>query len=308
MEDREHASVDKRGSSPRKRPLVVGEVLFDVMPDGRRVLGGAPFNVAWHLQAFGLRPLLITRVGVDDEGDEVVAAMASWGMDRSGVQRDRSAPTGRVEVELDRGEPTFHIVPNQAWDYLDRDLAVQSAAGVPLSLLYHGSLITRGNVARSALFGVKEATGLQPFVDVNLRDPWWKRDDVLALVHWARWVKLNQAELGLIAGAPDLADAEPFRERHDLDTVVVTRGARGAAVVDRNGIVQAAPPTDIRVVDTVGAGDAFSAVFLLGLVKGWPADVVLERALEFAAAVCRQPGATTRDRRMYSGFQERGWW
>ena len=109
------------------RPLIVGEVLFDVMPGGTRVLGGAPFNVAWHLEAFGLRPLLITRVGVDESGDEVLAAMASWGMDTSAVQRDDAHPTGRVQVELEGGEPTFQILPNQAYDHLDRDQALANA-------------------------------------------------------------------------------------------------------------------------------------------------------------------------------------
>ncbi len=109
--------------SEGQRPLIFGEVLFDVMPDGTRVLGGAPFNVAWHLEAFGLRPLMITRVGVDESGDEVLTAMASWGMDTSGVQRDDTYPTGRVEVDLDDGEPTFHILPDQAYDHLDCGLA-----------------------------------------------------------------------------------------------------------------------------------------------------------------------------------------
>ena len=79
---------------PTGRPILIGEVLFDCFPDGSRVLGGAPFNVAWHLQAFGLDPLLISRVGADQAGDEVLAAMESWGMDRTGVQRDEELPTG----------------------------------------------------------------------------------------------------------------------------------------------------------------------------------------------------------------------
>ena len=119
------------------RPLSVGEVLFDVMPDGTRVLGGAPFNVAWHLHAFGLRPLMITRVGTDDSGDEVLAAMKSLGMDTSGVQRDGAHPTGRVQVELSEGEPTYHILADQAYDHIDRHQAMQASTGETFCLLYH---------------------------------------------------------------------------------------------------------------------------------------------------------------------------
>jgi len=291
-----------------QRPLIVGEVLFDVMPDGTRVLGGAPFNVAWHLEAFGLRPLLITRVGVDESGDEVLAAMQGWGMDVSGVQLDDSHATGHVQVDLHDGEPTFHILPNQAYDHLDCGLAVQAMAGEPLSLMYHGSLISRGEVSRSALDGLKDESGLPVFVDVNLRNPWWNREDVVASVRRARWVKLNEAELDLLADGSDAAAAEAFRVEHGLDAVIVTRGGRGAVVVDSDGIFEATPPAEVGVVDTVGAGDAFSAVFILGLANGWPIELSLERAIEFAAAVCTVPGATTEDRRLYSRFENQGWW
>ena len=290
------------------RPLVVGEVLFDVMPDGRRVLGGAPFNVAWHLQAFGLRPLVITRVGADEEGGEVLAAMASWGMDTSGVQRDHARSTGKVEVTLDDGEPTYHILPDQAYDHLEREPAVALIEKEGPSLVYHGSLLARGEISASALDRVRETADVPVFVDVNLRDPWWNHIDVLEAVNRARWIKVNEAELGLLAGAPDLATAEAFRKDHRIDTIVVTRGGRGADIVNRDGHVEAKAPTVLEMVDTVGAGDAFSAVFILGISKGWPTRTILDRALAFAGAMCTVPGATVRDRGFYSRFSGQGWW
>ncbi len=292
----------------KRRPLIFGEVLFDVLPDGERVLGGAPFNVSWHLQAFGLQPLMVTRVGIDPPGDEVLAAMESWGMDTSGVQRDQARPTGTVQVELADGDPIFHILPDQAYDQIDRDRARELVAGEPLSLTYHGSLVLRAETARSALIELEATCGAPVFVDVNLRDPWWNRVDVLASVSRATWVKLNEAELGLLAGALDSASAEAFRSEHGLDTVVVTRGKKGADVVDRDGVIEAAAWSDVEVVDTVGAGDAFSAVFILGLTMGWPTELSLARSLEFAAAMCTVPGATVNDRNFYSRFGSRGWW
>jgi len=307
MMDRERVSSDRRGFDTSGRPLVVGEVLFDNMPDGNRVLGGAPFNVAWHLQAFGLRPLVVTRVGADDEGDEALAAMESWGMDTSGVQRDHAHPTGQVKVELDDGEPTFHILPDQAYDRLDGESAAAIIEKEDPSILYHGSLLARGEISASALDRVREIADAPVFVDVNLRDPWWNHIDVLASVSRARWIKVNEAELGLLAGAPDLAAAEAFRKDHGLDTIVVTRGGRGADIVDRDGSVKAAAPTKLEMVDTVGAGDGFSAVFILGISMGWPTRTILDRALEFAAAMCTVPGATVSDRGFYSRFSGQGW-
>jgi len=291
-----------------ERPLVVGEVLFDVMPDGTRVLGGAPFNVAWHLEAFGLRPLIITRLGADDPADEVFEAMEEWGMDTSGVQRDTTYPTGRVQVELKHGEPTFRILADQAYDHLDDDFASKSVAGKDFSLLYHGSLISRADASRSALDRIRRDVDVPVFVDVNLRDPWWNHEDVAEIVQSATWVKLNEVELNLLAGAADIVAVDSYRRENNLDAVILTRGHRGALVVNNEGSFESAPPGDPQVIDTVGAGDAFSAVCILGLTHGWSTDLTLERALDFAAAMCTVSGATVLDRRFYSRFEARGWW
>jgi fructokinase len=290
------------------RPLIVGEVLFDVMPDGTRVLGGAPLNVGWHLQAFGLRPLVITRVGPDDAADEVFGAMEEWGMDTSGVQRDEIYPTGRVQVELQDGEPTFDILADQAYDHLDARRAIHSMAGGTFSLLYHGSLISRGDVSSSALARIKHQLDSPVFVDVNLRDPWWHHDEVVESVQSARWAKLNQRELELLAGSGDVPGVEGFRREHDLEAVILTRGDRGALIADSGGTIEKVPPEGVEVIDTVGAGDAFSAVFILGLMHAWPTQQTLERALDFAAAVCTITGATVTDRAFYAKFAEQGWW
>jgi len=292
----------------RRRPLIVGEVLFDVMPDGNRVLGGAPFNVAWHLEAFGLQPLVVTRVGADETGDRVIAAMEAWGMDMSGVQRDSLHPTGVVQVDLEDGEPTFHILPEQAYDHVDGERAARLIDGSGFSLLYHGSLFSRGEVSRAALDHLKTVSVLPVFMDVNLRDPWWTRTHVDALVGQARWVKLNQDELSSLAGGSDTVAAVGFREANGLASVIVTRGGEGVVVIDDEGAFEAAPPADVEVVDTVGAGDAFSAVFILGLARNWSTELTLKRALSFAAAVCTVPGATTADRRLYEICDRQEWW
>ncbi len=275
-----------------------GEVLFDRFPDGRSVLGGAPFNVAWHLQAFGQAPRLVSRVGRDEDGDAVRSAMADWGMDRSGLQVDDALPTGRVEVTLVDDEPHYDIVHPVAWDAIETP---EPSSG----WLYHGSLALRDARSRSALDALAAADDLKVFLDVNLRRPWWDRDAVLERLAKAHWVKLNEDELDQLAppGA-SLADrARALFDAHRLEGLIITRGAAGAVVLDEGGVAGASPPPGpIPIVDTVGAGDAFSSVMIHGLRRGWAPATILERALEFAAAICGQRGAMVADAGFYQPF------
>jgi fructokinase len=237
-------------------------------------------------------------VGADADGEAVQSAMAGWGMDRSGLQVDPDLPTGRVEVSLVDGEPHYEIVHPVAWD------AIEATTG-PGGWLYHGSLALRDARSRSALDALAAAGGLRIFLDVNLRPPWWDRETVLARLADAHWVKLNEDELDRLAPAGDsLADrARAIFERHGLEGLIVTRGAAGAVVLDASGVTGAAPAAErVSVVDTVGAGDAFSAVMMHGLRRDWPLETALERALGFAAAICGQRGATVADPGFYAPF------
>ena len=133
------------------RPLIFGEVLFDRFPDSSVVLGGAPFNVAWHLHAFGLKPLMVSRIGNDALGRRVEAAMRDWGMDCSGMQTDSTHPTGSVEVSFVEGEPSYEIAQGVAYDFIDASVLPQPDDGE--WLLYHGSLALRHSCSAAALIG-----------------------------------------------------------------------------------------------------------------------------------------------------------
>jgi fructokinase len=305
---------DLQPQSPARRggrPVVVGEVLFDRFSDGSRVLGGAPFNVAWSLQAFGLRPLLITRVGRDRLGEEVLRSMEAWGLDQSGVQIDPVHPTGEVLVDLDRGAPRFDILPDRAWDHTDVSLALEALEGGSWSLIYHGTLFARSQPSRKTLEVLRGECGLPGFLDVNLRDPWWSLAVVRSALMGTLWIKLNEEELrrlcgdeGLVPGGKTPEAARELLARHALQAVVMTMAERGALVVTAERPLAAAPPRNVEVVDTVGAGDAFSAAFILGLANGWTAELTLPRALEFAAALCSVRGATTDDAGLYDAFKQ----
>jgi len=280
------------------RPVVFGEVLFDTFPDGTAVLGGAPFNVAWHLHGFGAAPRFISRIGDDTHGARICEAMQAWGMDRDGLQRDLDHPTGTVRVELHGdGGHSFAILPDQAYDYID-PAAAHHALPADAGLLYHGSLIRRGASAKA--LDALAASGLPRFVDVNLRAPWWQADALLGVVAGARWVKLNDEELLALGGAGSLeAVAERFRADHGIELLIVTRGAEGALFVGAEGREAERPQAAAEVVDTVGAGDAFAAVSLLGLLRGWAPATIIGRALAFAADICGIRGATVADPALY---------
>jgi fructokinase len=288
-----------------QRPVIFGEVLFDRFPDGSVVLGGAPFNVAWHLQAFGKAPLFVSRVGDDPLGHRIRDTLHAWEMDTSGLQLDSSHPTGSVEVRIEDGEPHFDIVDNQAYDFID------PAAVPPLparALLYHGSLAVRNAASAQALRQLQQGRELQRLVDVNLRPPWWRQDSLVSLLQGARWIKLNEAELRLLVpGAESLqARMHTLQTQCAAELLIVTRGAAGAVVLAPGGEESSVvPELKNEVVDTVGAGDAFTSVMTLGLLSGWRVPLMLERAQAFASAVTGIRGATTDDPGFYQPFIDR---
>lgn len=281
------------------RICIFGEVLFDHFPDGKRVLGGAPFNVAWHLQAFGLAPRFISRVGADAEGRSVLDAMRDWGMDTQSVQVDERLPTGRVSVSIVDNEPAYDIVADCAYDAIE-------PAPPPLppdALLYHGSLAIRAADSRATLDALSRQTvSGSIFLDVNLRPPWWDRQTVMARVRAADWVKLNCAELDLLAPEQvgSSTQAQDFLAVNNLQGLIVTLGAEGAQAFTKDGSSYLARPGgDVAIVDTVGAGDAFTAVTILGITSGWPLSLTLERAQLFASQIVGQRGATVSDPAFY---------
>ncbi len=290
------------GVEQDNRPIMFGEVLFDMFPDGGMVLGGAPFNVAWHLQAFGLAPLMITRVGADPLGRQVCSSMLDWGMDRSGLQIDSAHPTGTVNITFNDGEPEFDIVPNRAFDYIDRYSLPPYWTTRPL---YYGTLAMRSSVSRETLWEMKSNSEGFSFMDVNLRPPWWELGDVMDALQGASCIKVNQDELMQIVqkGATVASKAEWLLDDTSAQSVLVTKGREGAMLFRPDGTYTGvAPEPALKVVDTVGAGDAFSAVMLLGQIKEWSIELTMERAQGFASAIVGVRGAVVKDREFYRKF------
>ena len=281
---------------------IFGEALIDQFPDGHQVLGGAPFNVAWHLQAFGQSPSFISRVGRDAVGDSIRQAMSDWGMNVENVQTDADYPSGTVKVTIDQDEPRYDILADQAYDYID---AQQMNPAAAYSVLYHGTLALRNATSAQALHELTARLTGKIFVDVNLRAPWWRKDSVNQWLSKADWVKLNQDELMQLTPPHNtMQDAmRSLQALHDLDVLIVTCGSLGATALNRAGeFFEVAPAGQVSVVDTVGAGDAFSAVLLLGMRQGWPLALTMERAQAFASALVGRRGATVQDLSFYQAF------
>ena len=284
-----------------KQLCIFGEVLFDEFPDGNRVLGGAPFNVAWHLQAFFQTPLFISRVGNDSEGSQICKSMLNWGMNVDALQTDEKRPTGKVIVELRNGEPSYDIIAPAAYDAIETPVDFSSAC----SFLYHGSLALRNELSRQTLKQLKNEKPETVFVDVNLRPPWWDKSAVLELLQQADWVKLNVDEFNLlyVAHKPQENNLSAFINEYSLQGVILTSGKSGAEIITANGQQYTVKPNiEIDVVDTVGAGDAFSAVMILGLTNPWPLQITLQRAQNFASAIVGQRGATVKEKNFYQQF------
>lgn len=294
------------------RVVLFGEVLADVFPE-RSVLGGAPFNVAQHLKAFGRNPVLLSRVGDDDLGRDVLGTMARSGMETGGIQFDRHHPTGQVKVHLEEGgNHRFEILPAQAYDFIHPAVARMVRLPLDPALVYYGTLAQRHEVSRRALATLLRSTNAAKFLDVNLRTPWYDEKTLRSSLQHADIMKLNAEELEVLAKMFALPCSEPqdrvmeLMRQFDIEQVVVTRGAAGAWQMSHTGKVIEAIEGNrgATVVDTVGAGDGFAAVYILGTLRRWPMAQILARANTFAAAICGIRGAVPDHTDFYQPFTE----
>lgn len=282
--------------------MIVGEVLFDHFPDGKRVLGGAPLNVAWNLQGMGVAAVLLSAVGDDDEGNTIRQTMDDWDMPTAGLQSS-DRPTGRVSVTFNDGQPSYEIVPGMAFDFIEPpSFPIDDSS---FSMLCYGSLLFRSERSRQTLTELIQTSKLDRFVDINIRDPFFDESWLATLLGDAQWVKLSDEELSRLTDQRCESEAEirqasqKLRGRYRIETVLVTCGPDGAHAIgnDRYDFAPAVPIQSLA--DTVGAGDAFASAVIAGLVRGQAMDKILPTAVAFASKVCGLSGATTTDQSFY---------
>lgn len=281
-------------------PTIVGlgEILWDVYPDVAH-FGGAPANFSCHAASLGAEAWVVSAVGKDDDGRRARQILAERGVRGEGIAVDTQHPTGRVEVKLDlKGQATYVFQADTAWDFLSWNESLEALASRCDAVCF-GSLGQRSVTARET---IRRFVGLVPpeamrVFDVNLRQQFYDEEVLRASLHLANVAKLNDEELPIVArlcglpGGSEIEMMQALAKQFDVRLVALTRGARGALLLAQGEVSECQPPPT-QVVDTVGAGDAFTAAVILGLLHGWPLAEINERACAVAAYVCTQRGAT----------------
>ncbi|CAG0949432.1 fructokinase [Myxococcaceae bacterium] len=278
------------------RVLGLGEVVMDLLPTGPR-LGGAPANFAAHARALGADATIVSRVGEDDLGRDLLGRLEALGLPTRLVQIDREAPSGHVTVEIDpEGVPHFTIHEGVAFDRLGDDADAREAAACADAVCF-GSLAQRSEPARGS---IRRLVSLVPdralrIFDVNLRAPFYTDECVLRSLELANVVKLGHEELEVVSkwlglGGSDASRLSELSKRFGLRVAALTRGPRGSLLLGPEGASDH-PGLAVIVRDTIGAGDSFTAALALGLLEGRPLDEVNALANQVARHVCSQVGA-----------------
>lgn len=285
-------------------PIVgIGEVLWDVYPDGRKVAGGAPFNFAFHCHQLGLPSVIVSRVGADDLGRELRERVRELGLSDEHIQTDYEHPTGTVRVALDANAvPTYTITENVAWDSIAWNEKLASL-GARSAAICFGTLAWRKNYAPlDRLISAHRQHARRPCVifDINIRQHYYEAGILGAGAERCTILKMSEDDHNELVARYHTRPADPFEMARSLAekpeekyVVVITRGADGCAVESPEGrFTEPGVPT--KVVDTVGAGDAFTAALVCLHLEGKALRECARFAVHYAARVCERPGGTPR--------------
>jgi fructokinase len=282
-----------------KRIVAMGDGLWDLFPDGPR-FGGATANYACHTSILGADVHMVSGVGADERGDALLQVYQKHGVNTDLVQVFKDYPTGVVDVKLTEfGLPTFTIGENAAWDHWEWNQEIEGAVR-NAEALYFGTLGQRGDSARVGIrkaLEIARATKIPRILDINLRAPFYNDSLIRDSIALCSVLKLSDEELkrvvqasGMDSSLNNIDALGEIRSKFDLDHIVMTRGAEGAVLISEEGLVEQ-PGVPATVVDTVGAGDSFTASMTLGLLAGKDYLQVLKDACKVAAGVCSHAGA-----------------
>lgn len=288
----------KNMDSSRDLTVGIGEILWDMLPEGRK-LGGAPANFAFHVSQFGYKSMVISAVGNDSLGDEVMHRLEQMGMDAM-IART-SHPTGTVNVELDgEGIPQYRITENTAWDNIPLTERLQGIAARTRTVCF-GSLAQRSPVSANTisafLDAIPDGPGIYKVFDINLRQNYYTPEVIGNSLHRCNILKLNEDELEVLGkmfgmtGTSAESRCRFLMERYCLEMLVLTCGSHGSSVFTPDGKSCLDTPS-VEVADTVGAGDSFTAAFISALMGGRTVADAHRLAVDVSAYVCTQAGAT----------------
>lgn len=281
---------------PKKIVTGIGELLWDFLPEGKR-LGGAPCNFAYHASLFGCESYVVSAVGIDKEGKELTEVVSNLDMESKYIQ-EKSYKTGYVSVKLnEKGHPDYLIHENVAWDYVEWNDTLFDLAKKTDAVCF-GSLAQRNKQTRTTIIKFLETVSdkcLKVF-DINLRQHYYNAEIIHDSLMRADILKLNEDELPVVAGFYDISgnyeeQLKVLLEKFRLKYIAYTMGSNGSLLISKHEMSFMKAP-EVLVVDTVGAGDSFTAILVAGLLNNVPLKKIHKKATEISAYVCQCAGAT----------------
>jgi len=298
----------------KQRITSFGEILFDVFPEYKK-LGGAPFNFIYHVKKITGEGNFISRIGDDENGKEIINFLKKNDISTDYIQVDSEHPTGTVNVKLGKDKiPEFQISANAAWDYIEQNELTKKLVEQETDILYFGTLSQRNQVSKTALeslfpdniqsYGKK----IKYFCDVNLRHHFYSKEIIEKALRVSDLFKVNSDELKIISQIIFDSElqiepaVETIMNQFNVSLMCVTMGEYGAFLADKNSSNRDKQPAS-RLVDTVGAGDAYAAIMCLGYSRNWSVHKINSIALEFASEVCGIEGALPKDDYFYRRYK-----
>ena len=288
--------------------VAFGEILFDIYADSRN-LGGAPLNFIYHINKLTGRGKIISRVGEDELGKEATNFLISKGLLTNAIQLDNEHRTGAANITLDeKGVPNFIIEQNRAYDFININESAAAEILKDIDCLYFGTLAQRNDVSRNSLHSLFNKP-IKYFCDVNLRQKYYTKEILSDCLKEANVLKLNLDELKIMS---DLFINEQFEINatskklmsiFNIEMLAVTKGTNGSSLFKGEEVNEHKPQTS-KVVDTVGAGDAFASILCLGYLNNWELQKINKLANEFASQICLINGALPKDDSVYDRFKE----
>lgn len=280
----------------KKTVVGIGEVLWDILPEGKQP-GGAPGNFAYHVMQLGFDGYAVSAIGKDALGDEILSFFKSKKM--KVLLEPVDFPTGTVEVRLDsKGIPVYNICEDVAWDNIQlteqmKDLAKETDA------VCFGTLAMRNQVSRSSIEAFIDLVSDSSYkiFDINLRQQYYTKELIECSLQRCNILKINDEEVRIVIPMLEMGDIneDEFCKRllgkYNLKLLILTRGTNGSAIYTQEGKVSDKPTPVVEVIDTVGAGDAFTAAFIVGIMKGNTISQAHNSAIQISAFVCSNKGA-----------------
>lgn len=273
----------------------IGEILWDLLPEGK-MLGGAPTNFAFHASQMNVNAAIISAVGKDPLGDEILQIIK--GKSLISLIQVNNKPTGTVSVTLDKaGIPAYIIHENVAWDYVETTGTGLEYAKKAKAICF-GSLAQRSHTTKNTIQNILKTASPEAIkvFDINIRQNFYNFELIDKSLQLANILKINEEELNLLAQMLDLRGEEieltkKIMDIYQLNSLALTKGNQGSWLFSQQNS-SFIPTPDVKVADTVGAGDSFTAAMVAGFLHGLPFEEVHQLAVDVSAYVCTKGGAT----------------